>query len=348
MKQYLLGNKGNFYKANLHCHTNWSDGSWTAEQVKEYYKEHGYSVVAFTDHDALIPHQDLRDPDFLPLNGVEIAIRNKEADVKGKRPLVHMNFIALEEDNVQTPCYHRSKNIIHNEEACRAALSYDESLPDVERLYTVESINALIAEGKRRGFYVIYNHPVWSFENPSQLLQYEGLDAIEVYNHDCYISGFDEFTPYLYDFIHRNGMKLSAVAADDNHDRHPVGMGNDSCGGWIQIQADKLEYRTITKALEKGDYYASNGATIHKVWVEDSHVCVECDPAERIVVTVGNAKSRRSPYSLEPVTEGKFKLPSYTTWFRVTVWDKNGKFAMTRAYTRDELIEELLPPEKEK
>ena len=80
--------------------------------------------------------------------------------------------------------------------------------------------------------------------------------------------------------------------------------------------------------------------------MEDSHVCVECDPAERIVVTVGNAKVRQSPWSSEPVTEGKFKLPSYTTWFRVTVWDKNGKFAMTRAYTRDELTEELLPPQE--
>ena len=65
MKKYLFGESGNFYKANLHCHTNWSDGSWTPEQVKQYYKDHGYSVVAYTDHDALIPHQDLKDGDFV-------------------------------------------------------------------------------------------------------------------------------------------------------------------------------------------------------------------------------------------------------------------------------------------
>ena len=347
MKQYLLGGKGKFYKGNLHCHTTWSDGSWTPEQVKEYYKEHGYSVVAFTDHDALIPHQDLRDPEFLPLNGLEIAIRNKEANVKGKRPLVHMNFIALEEDNIQTPCFHRSKYILHNEEACRAALSYDESLPDVERFYNVETINALIAEGKRRGFYVIYNHPVWSYENPVQMLQYEGLDAMEIYNNACIMEGYDEFNSYMYDFLHRNGMRLAAVAADDNHDRKPIGYGNDSCGGWVQIEAEELEYRAITRALERGDYYASTDAVIHKVWVEDSHVCVECDPAERVVVTMGNAKCRHTPFQDEPVTEARLKLPHYTTWFRVTVWDKNGKFAMTRAFMREELIEELLPPPEE-
>ena len=337
MKKYLLGETGKFYKANLHCHTDYSDGSWTPQQVKDYYKDHGYSVVAFTDHDALIPHPELKDETFLPLNGVEIAIRNKEANVQGKRPLVHMNFIALEEDNIQTPCYHRTKNILHNEEKCRAALTFDESLPDVERPYTVEGINALIAEGKRRGFYVIYNHPVWSYENPVQMLQYEGLDAMEIYNYACTREGYDEFNTTLYDFLHRNGMRLAAVAADDNHDRKPIGHpGHDSCGGWVQIQADKLEYRTITKALQAGDYYASNGPRLKKIWVENDRVYVQCDPAQRVVVTCGNAKCRNAWAEEAPITEADLKLPEYATWFRVTVWDENGKFAVSRAYFAQE------------
>lgn len=340
MKKYLFGESGNFYKANLHCHTNWSDGSWTPEQVKQYYKDHGYSVVAYTDHDALIPHQDLKDGDFLPLNGVEIAIRNKEANVRGKRPLVHMNFIALEEDNVLTPCFHRSKYILHNEEACRANLQYDESLEDVERPYTVEGINALIAEGKRRGFYVIYNHPVWSYENPVQMLQYEGLDAMEIYNYACNCEGYDEFNSYIYDFVHRNGMRLAAVAADDNHDRKPIGHpGHDSCGGWIWIQAEKLEYRTITKALQNGDYYASNGAQLKKIWVEDDKIHVQCDPARRVVVTYGNGKCRQAWGEDALITQAELPLPEYATWFRVTVWDENHKFACSRAYFAEEWAE---------
>ena len=336
MKKILLG-KGNFYKANLHCHTNISDGDWTPEQVKAYYKEHGYSVVAYTDHDALIPHQDLKDDTFLPLNGVEIAIRNKEADVRGKRPLVHMNFIALEEDNILSPCYHREKYILHNTEWCRANVKFDESLPDVERPYTVEGINALIAEGKRRGFYVIYNHPVWSYENPTQMLQYEGLDAMEIYNYACTREGYDEFNTYIYDFVQRNGLRLAAVAADDNHDRKPLGHpGHDSCGGWVQIQADKLEYRTITKALENGDYYASNGAELKKIWVEEDTIHVECGPAQRVIASYCNAKCR-NVWGLEgPITQAELPLPEYAKWFRITVWDENGKFACSRAYFREE------------
>ena len=55
MNKYLLGGKGQFYKANLHCHTDLSDGFLTPEEVKALYKAHGYSIVAFTDHDILIP-----------------------------------------------------------------------------------------------------------------------------------------------------------------------------------------------------------------------------------------------------------------------------------------------------
>ena len=71
MKKYLLPHGTNAYKANLHAHTNISDGALTSEQVKDLYKSNGYSVVAYTDHDLLIPHDELTDKDFLALPGFE-------------------------------------------------------------------------------------------------------------------------------------------------------------------------------------------------------------------------------------------------------------------------------------
>ncbi|MBQ6088714.1 MAG: GrdX family protein, partial [Firmicutes bacterium] len=46
-----------------------SDGSFTPEQIKEAYLARGYSVVAFTDHNILLSHQELTDRRFLALNG---------------------------------------------------------------------------------------------------------------------------------------------------------------------------------------------------------------------------------------------------------------------------------------
>ena len=51
----LLPTSGNLYKTNLHCHTNVSDGRLSPAEVKELYMAHGYSIVAYTDHEVLIP-----------------------------------------------------------------------------------------------------------------------------------------------------------------------------------------------------------------------------------------------------------------------------------------------------
>lgn len=58
----------------MHCHTNLSDGYLSPEQIKEHYKSKGYSVVAYTDHDILIPHDELNDENFLALHGFEMEI----------------------------------------------------------------------------------------------------------------------------------------------------------------------------------------------------------------------------------------------------------------------------------
>ncbi|MBO5897602.1 MAG: hypothetical protein J6R04_01195 [Clostridia bacterium] len=48
MKQYLLPEKGIFYKANMHTHTTISDGQLTPEEIKEIYKARGYFADELT------------------------------------------------------------------------------------------------------------------------------------------------------------------------------------------------------------------------------------------------------------------------------------------------------------
>ena len=71
-KIYLLSEKKNRYKANLHCHSTVSDGCYTPEQLKRIYKERGYAILAITDHEVLVPHNELSDDDFLLLPGYEL------------------------------------------------------------------------------------------------------------------------------------------------------------------------------------------------------------------------------------------------------------------------------------
>ena len=124
MKKYLLPPK-NSYKANMHCHTNISDGKLSPEKVKEAYKAKGYSVVAYTDHDALIPHPELRDKDFLPLNGFEAEFLEDNGMFYGMRKACHLCIIALDENNITMPFFYLFPHISmgKNEKIFKKALT---------------------------------------------------------------------------------------------------------------------------------------------------------------------------------------------------------------------------------
>ena len=78
-KKYLISNEGNWYKANLHCHSTFSDGTMTPEEIKDAYMKKGYSIVAYSDHFSLTPHVELKSPDFLPITAHEPSSPNKTA-----------------------------------------------------------------------------------------------------------------------------------------------------------------------------------------------------------------------------------------------------------------------------
>ena len=102
MIKYLLPKDGTFYKANMHAHTDMSDGRDTPEQVKEIFKSKGYSIVAYTDHDVFVDRSHLCDSTFLALNGVEEEINGlitfDRARMKIKSELMReLNYVLYKE-----------------------------------------------------------------------------------------------------------------------------------------------------------------------------------------------------------------------------------------------------------
>lgn len=65
MKKYLLKKDRTYHKANLHLHSTISDGTKMPEEVKKFYKDHGYSIIAFTDHDKYFSYNQLSEEDFV-------------------------------------------------------------------------------------------------------------------------------------------------------------------------------------------------------------------------------------------------------------------------------------------
>lgn len=333
MKKYLISENGNFYKANLHCHTTVSDGKLTPAEIKEEYMRHGYSVVAYTDHDVLVPHYELNDENFLALNAYEIEV-NESGDIPATRSpkTCHICLVALEPDNITQVCWHRSDYLFSNSVKYADKVKFDETLPDYVREYTHEGINDIIKKGREGGFFVTYNHPCWSREDYSDYSGYEGMNAMEMMNYGCIVVGYEDYNSRVYDDLIKQGKHLFCIGTDDNHQTY------DMCGAWTMIKAPALEYRKITSALEAGDFYCSEGPEIKELYVEDGQVHITTSPVRSIVYIAVSRDGKMEGFKETPVTSASFTLRPDHVAFRIQVVDFSGK----RAYTNYYFIKDLL------
>ena len=337
MKKYLLPEAGQFYKANLHAHSTISDGRLTPEQLKDAYKQHGYSVLCITDHDLMVPHHDLSDPDFLMLTGFEMEFDEERRPYRPHPKTCHICLVALDESIDTQPCWHREK---YADKAKRSLVKYDPNEPDFEREFTPECINEAIRICREKGFFVTYNHPVWSLERYPDYSQYEGMHAMEISNYSSIVSGWQDYNSSVYDDFLSQDKRIFVQGADDNHNRQqPDHPRWDSFGGFIWIKAPRLDYRSIADALVKGHFYASQGPEIYELYLEDDVLHVECSPAFRINC-ITQARNCKAAYGETgaPATHASFQIQPEDGYVRISVQDAHGLRADTQAYFTDEFF----------
>lgn len=334
MKKYLLPETGKFYKANLHVHSTISDGRWLPQEIKKAYMERGYSIIAYTDHNVMLPHHDLTDENFLALTGVEIDI-DEDVTKWSLTRAWHFCAIALDPENDIQPCFHRTEYQQQNAALNKKYVKFDESKPDYVRTYDLDCMNDMLKTFKDSGFFVTYNHPKWSLETYELYMKLENMHAMEVCNSGSWNTGYEERNPKEYDDMLRGGKKIYCIASDDAHMRGTV----DAFGGFTMIKADKLEYKTVTRALTDGNFYASEGPLINELWYEDGKVYVTFSPAREAFITkpvrsAGRVKAEEGKL----ITEAVFDVEDDDIYFRITVEGADGKRAYTNAYFMDEIL----------
>ena len=340
MKHYLIPEAGKFYKANLHTHTTVSDGKLTPEEAKEKFVSLGYSVVAFTDHEVMVPHPELCDDNFIAITGVEMAINEKLWAPYTKT--YHLNVYAPEVSRrvTGTFCYKKVKEI------WRGNVSEEMIAGGVEnRYYTKEYIQSFIDTATAEGCLVCYNHPEWSLQSKEDYSGLKGLFGVEWSNTGCVRNGYVDNIKPVVDLLREGERMCYPIAADDCHGLIDYG------GGWVQIKAPALTYDDVFAALRRGDFYSSTGPEIHELYVEDGAVVVKTSEAAHVAFITDGRHTLTERYKKDTdtyVTESRFKLEKflensaladegYSTWFRIEVTDKYGKKAMTKAYFADDI-----------
>lgn len=337
MKKYLLPDKKNRYKANLHMHTTVSDGRMTPEEVKALFMAQGYSVIAFTDHEVILPHNELTDDTFLALTATEIEVKTHPVGGFEYFKAYHLNLYSKDPARTTYPLFHEDcawGNALQYITAEQKAYRY-------EREYSPQAVNQMIERANEEGFLVAYNHPVWSLQNYEDYAPLKGLWGIEVHNSGGVVIGLADTEQPFKDLLQK-GNRVFPLATDDAH-------GIEHCfQGFTQIFADQLEYNEIMGALERGDFYSSTGPTIDTLYIEEGIVHLRCSPAVEVaLITERRYSETRRADNGALITEAAFDLREYfartckdSEWqpyIRLVIKDEKGQKAYTRAYFLDEI-----------
>ncbi|MBQ8207444.1 MAG: hypothetical protein IJZ89_01765 [Clostridia bacterium] len=342
MRQYLIPENGNFYKANLHVHTTVSDGRMTPEEVKKIYKDNGYSVLAITDHQIMLPHPELDDEDFITITSVEVA---KNMGDYNFLPSTHFNVYAKDQKAEVFPFFDPEGFW----RAIKHTMDYrTETMINYEAKhfgYGPEELNRVIAECNKQGFLVCFNHPKGSLQNYRDYGGLKGLWGMECYNTGAAQEGYEDDMDPIDDLLTEGQRKVFPIASDDAH-----GEGS-CCGGWVMIKAEALEYSKIMEALEVGDFYASTGIEIKELYIDNGILHIETDGVDEIVLhTPIRYRKTINSKDGEPITvwdcditdliadcRKKYDTLAKDTYFRLDLRTKDGKRAHTRAFFLDQI-----------
>lgn len=300
----------------------------TPAQLKEHYKSHGYSILAYTDHEFVVDHSDLADPDFLPITGMEYAVIQPGDYSLAKT--VELNFYARDPHNELQVCF--DKSTIYHGEKWRTDIVKLANGP-YTKVFDMDNIQHVIDEARKYGYLVSLNHPVYSMITPEEFGRFEGLFAMEIWNSCSTLSGLSEYSPVMLDWMLRHGKKLFCLATDDCHGKNEPGDPGEDFGGWCMLKLDALNYDAAINALERGDFYASTGPEINDLYVEDGKVTITCSPARCInmITDFRYGKFAQAPKGGH-LTEATFPIPPEGTFMRFEVIDNSGHFACSNPY----------------
>ncbi len=351
MKKYLISNEGRFFKAAMHVHTTISDGRRTISEVKAEHIKKGYQIVAFTDHEFFVPHNDLSDENFLAINSTEISLNHPDMGTLGWgfAKTCHLNMYAKRSDidylSVCTESYYSKRAPELMTERMRAN-RFDKS-------YSTESINRVIAAANADDFLVSYCHPYGCLHNYEDYISFKGLWGVECFNFGSYSEGTNESDRPLEDLLSK-GENVMPMVGDDSHDLSAVGH----C--FTMIKSTDLKYENVMNALEKGDFYSSSGPEIHELYIEDGFIHIKCSPVIKINVKTNRRAAALAvsndftndiskPFSplteavidLNPINEESKKSAEYYSraFFRLILTDERGSNAYTKAYKFSEMFE---------
>ena len=295
------GRGGRFFRGNLHCHSNKSDGLLEPEAVVGAYREAGYDFLCLSDHFEeeygwrVTDTRSWRDDNFTTILGAELSSAPWD-----KRDCYWVTAAGLPLDFGAPPP--------------------DDQAEAIRRAADVGALVVMLHPG-------LNNLPLAAADGLPAL---EAVHAVEAYNHNCAMAALPDRAngAYMLDGLLEKGHRMLVNAGDDAHFGHP----RDRFGGWVEVHCEGLHPEALLESMKDGRYYSTQGPELLELIVDGEQLGVETSEAYAISLTGGGDRwqsgQERHSADGEPICEAEFDLaPFRGSYCRITVVDAAGRRA---------------------
>ena len=292
----LGGSRGfKWYRGNLHTHTLWSDGNDFPEMVADWYRRNGYHFLALSDHNILSEGMKWMNIKSIESRGGTTALAkylarfgDRWVETRGSRKKGNLEIRLKPLSEVRPLVEKRGEFLmIPSEEITDQGAHINATnigrLIQPQRGKTVRetiqnNLRAVAAQAEELGRVIIphLNHPNLgdkgiSAEDLAALVQDEFFEIHNGVEGDGDLgSDHRHSLETLWDITSTlrltqfKAPPLYGLATDDSHHYH--GKSKASPGrGWIMLRARQLTPESIVTAMQRGDFYASNGVELLRV-----------------------------------------------------------------------------------
>ncbi len=172
----------------------------------------------------------------------------------------------------------------------------------------------------------IVAHPAWSLNTLATLSGLKDVTAVEIYNTTSGVpwNGARADSSSIIDIAATHGCVHQVVASDDAH-----WYTGEQTVSATMIQAKELSMESILEALDRGQFYCTQGPRFEQISMEDGVVHVKCSPVKYIVFysnavwAAGRCKTGENLTSASHDT----KVNPSETFIRIQLIDHDGKNA---------------------
>ena len=299
-RDLLRDGEGRFFRGNLHCHSDRSDGQRSPEYVAGAYRAAGYDFLCLSDH-------------FEAEYGWQVT---------DTRPLQDEGFTTIVGAELSSAPWDDR----HAFWVTAAGLPVDFEAPPAD-----DHAEA-ITRARDAGAFVAMLHPGLNnlpLAAADLLPALDAVHAVEVYNHHLATLAHPDAAngAYMLDGLLEGGRRLLVNAGDDAHFDDP----KDRFGGWIEVHSERLDPGLLLDSLKAGRYYSTQGPAFRELQVDGERLHVQTSEAYAISLTTSGDRwqSGEERHGQDTtISEADFDLASFRgSYCRVTVVDAAGRRA---------------------